>query len=283
MNCANHPGTMAAAYCQYCGKPLCAECMRRVNGIVSCEPCLAPRIHPSGIPASDTSGFPPPGFQPQPWGREPWIAFVLGLIPGVGAMYNGQIAKGLAHVVIFAILVDLSNWNGAFGILIAAWIFYQAFEAYHTAAARRDGRPLPNPLGLNDIGRWFGRGNFGPPLGVHPGAQSDPTAATPANPPSPSAGYADVPPASNFGPPYAPPPIPPIPPPPGGHGPWSCGGGLPTAAVVLVVLGVLFLLGNFGILSPHWIDRGWPILLILLGVWMVFRHKNTPPPAGGMQ
>ena len=30
---------------------------------------------------------------------------MLGLIPGVGAMYNGQFFKGLIHVVVFAVLV----------------------------------------------------------------------------------------------------------------------------------------------------------------------------------
>jgi hypothetical protein len=51
-------------------------------------------------------------------------------------------------------------------------------------------------------------------------------------------------------------------------------------AVVLIVLGVGFLLGNLGILSPHWIDRGWPILLIGIGVWMVIRHSQKPPMGG---
>ena len=31
-----------------------------------------------------------------------------------------------------------------------------AFEAYHTARCRRDGLPLPNPFGLNDLGHKLG-------------------------------------------------------------------------------------------------------------------------------
>ena len=39
----------------------------------------------------------------------PAAAAVLGLIPGVGAMYNGQFFKGLIHVVIFAVLVSITR------------------------------------------------------------------------------------------------------------------------------------------------------------------------------
>jgi TM2 domain-containing membrane protein YozV len=77
----------------------------------------------------------------------PSAAAVLGLIPGVGAMYNGQFFKGLIHVVIFAVLVSITEYHGIFGIFIAAWILYQSFEAFHTAKALRDGQPLPDPLG----------------------------------------------------------------------------------------------------------------------------------------
>ena len=31
-----------------------------------------------------------------------------------------------------------------FGMLIAAWVFYMAFEAYHTAKRRRLGQPVEN-------------------------------------------------------------------------------------------------------------------------------------------
>ncbi|WP_263383128.1 LiaI-LiaF-like domain-containing protein [Granulicella arctica] len=91
-----------------------------------------------------------------PGAPNPALAGLLGLIPGVGAMYNGQYAKGVVHLVIFAVLVSLSNNNGLFGLFVAGWVFYQVFEAYHTARARRDGTPLPNPFGLNDIGEKLG-------------------------------------------------------------------------------------------------------------------------------
>ncbi len=91
----------------------------------------------------------------------PGLAAVLGLIPGVGAMYNGQFIKGLIHVVIFAVLVSAAHIYGIFGLFIAGWVCYQVFEAYHTAKARRDGEPLPDPLGLNEIGNMVCRGRTG--------------------------------------------------------------------------------------------------------------------------
>jgi hypothetical protein len=101
-----------------------------------------------------------PGFVPapgMPHVPNPALAGLLGFIPGVGAMYNGQFAKGIAHIAIFAIFASLSNHvNGIFGLFVAGWVFYMAFEAYQTARARREGMPLPDPFGLNNIGERFG-------------------------------------------------------------------------------------------------------------------------------
>jgi hypothetical protein len=76
------------------------------------------------------------------------LALILGLlIPGVGAIYNGQYAKGLVHAVIFGVFCtilgsDAYGLEPVFGILLAAWIFYMGFEAYHTARKRRMGEPV---------------------------------------------------------------------------------------------------------------------------------------------
>jgi hypothetical protein len=92
-----------------------------------------------------------------PHAPNPALAGLLGFIPGVGAMYNGQFAKGLAHVAIFMVFASLADHvAGIFGLLVAGWIFYMAFEAYQTARARREGLPLPDPFGLNNIGERFG-------------------------------------------------------------------------------------------------------------------------------
>ena len=111
---------------------------------------------------------------------------------------------------------------------------------------------------------------------------------TPGVPPVGSAGpVSGFAPASEYVPPYTPPYVPPVPPNPTDPlNPFCCNGqvgpnrGIHAGAVILIVLGVAFLLGNLGILSEHWMDRGWPILLIGIGVWMVIRHSQKPPVGG---
>jgi Domain of unknown function (DUF5668)/B-box zinc finger len=46
-------------------------------------------------------------------------------------------------------------------------------------------------------------------------------------------------------------------------------GGKPIGAIVLIVLGVLFLLANFGLLRTEWLTKGWPIGLIAIGLWIL--------------
>ena len=79
----------------------------------------------------------------------PGAAFILGLIPGVGAIYNGQYAKGLVHVIVLGMLITITGnreLNGGFeplfGMSIAAWFAYMAFEAYHTAKRRMLGETV---------------------------------------------------------------------------------------------------------------------------------------------
>jgi hypothetical protein len=78
----------------------------------------------------------------------PGLAFVLGLLPGVGAIYNGQYAKGLIHALVFGLLITLTAHGGGegsealFGLMIFAWYSYMAFEAYHTAKKRQLGEPV---------------------------------------------------------------------------------------------------------------------------------------------
>src|SRR5271156_5477393 len=173
MNCANHPDREHSAFCQNCGKPLCQECTRVVGSAVFCEPCLAAKLAGSGATAAGSytysgtdanvnyavPGSAPPSLPGEP---NPGLAALLGFIPGVGAMYNGQYAKGVVHLVVFAIPVSLSHENGLFGLFVMGWVIYQVIEAHHTARARRDCTPLPNPFGLNDLGERLGFGKAWP-------------------------------------------------------------------------------------------------------------------------
>jgi TM2 domain-containing membrane protein YozV len=316
MNCNYHPEVPSSAFCQFCGKPLCKDCVRNVGGSVFCEACLTERLRGSG------GGAAAPVFTGTP---HPMLAALLGFIPGVGAMYNGQYAKAIAHVLIFAVLASLSDHtSGVFGALCAAWVFYQVFDAYQTAVARRDGHPLPNPFGLNDIAQRLGihptPGMPGvppmppaPPIGgtgwepvAGPAQQGQQQSGQP-QPGQPQPGQTQSGPYAGFVPPagaaytgqpytgqpytgqaytgqagYTPapgqqpyPPMPPIPPMPPAFG----GRDIPTGAIILIGLGILFLFGSLGLLHEDWVAHGWPLLIIGLGIWIIFRRTQSVPPA----
>ncbi|MDX2152703.1 MAG: B-box zinc finger protein [Bryobacteraceae bacterium] len=149
MNCLNHPDLPAVAYCRMCGKALCEACRRTVGGTIYCEEHLPVPATPSTVDAGlNPYAAPYPAAAAPPVvdaSVSPGLAFLLGLIPGVGAIYNGQYAKGLVHVVIFGLLISLLNSPASagleplFGMLLPAWVFYMAFEAYHTARKRQMG------------------------------------------------------------------------------------------------------------------------------------------------
>ena len=241
MNCAVHPQTQAVAYCRTCGKALCEDCKRDVMGAIYCEPCIAARLQ--GQPAATPFVAPPP---PQPPGApSPVLAGLLGFIPGVGAMYNGQFVKAFIHVVIFVVLIIAADAYGAFGILIAFWIFYMAFEAFKTAEARRMGLPLPDPLGLD---KMFGlqESQSQPPMAATTGATANPAS----------------------GPQYVQSPTPPaqivMPPPPTQDN-------APIGAIVLIALGALFLLTNFHLIRAGLLG---PSLLIGIGLWLAYKRTS---------
>ncbi|MGB6191681.1 MAG: DUF5668 domain-containing protein [Terracidiphilus sp.] len=223
--------------------------------------------------------IPPPGGSPNPI-----AAAVLGLIPGVGAMYNGQFFKGLIHVVIFAVLVSISSHFGIFGIFIAAWVCYQVFDAYHTAIARRDGLPLPDPLGLNEVGNWLNLGGRPPYVGQQPpaapGAAGQTSGTTPGAYQAPpfSSGYQQAPyqapftPAAGFTDPAVP-PIPPVP-------PLGWKRKEPIGAIILIGFGLILLLNQMGYLAEHFVHFLWPLIFIALGLWMILRRFGDTK--GGM-
>jgi hypothetical protein len=278
MNCLNHPEVAAAAYCQNCGKPLCTACIRSVGGVVYCEPCLAARLSvpPGTVPANLT------GLH-----ANPVLAGLLGFIPGVGAMYNGQFVKALAHVLIFAVFVSLSDKSSVFGLLVAAWIFYQVFDAAQTAKARRDGMPLPNPFGLNDLGTRLG---MTPTPGAPPyvaGFTPPPPSAGPTPDPNlgqnpGGGGVYQQPPA--YGASYAVPPAAPgntvtgMPPYSGSLEPQAQK--TPFGAVVLIVIGLVLLLHTLGVFEDEWIGRAWPVVIIGAGAWLLYRRTRDLPPGG---
>lgn len=210
MTCVVHAERPAAAYCRACGKALCEECKRSVRGVVYCEDCLAKELAGATPPA--------PSFVPSGDSPSPGAALGLGFIPGVGAIYNGQYAKAFVHVVILGILISILNSGAAgpfeplFGLMLMAFFFYMALEAYHTAKKRQAGLPVDEWSGFLSPGRGLGR----------------------------------------------------------------TGG-----ALILILLGVVFLLNNLGVFSLSAMLKYWPVALILVGLMMLVERlrgpKSTPP------
>lgn len=79
--------------------------------------------------------------------KTPWIALVLGLIPGLGAVYNGQNVKALVHFVVTVGLWTLSDiFRSPLDIIIAlsgvAFYFFSLYDAFTSAKRQRDGADL---------------------------------------------------------------------------------------------------------------------------------------------
>lgn len=198
MNCAVHTEVEAAGFCRNCGKSMCVACKREVQGALYCEECLARLVAKPPAPAESAN---------------PALAAVLGVIPGLGAVYNGEYMKALLHVVIFGTLIAAIDKSGAEAIfvpLFIAFLFYMPVEAYRTAKAKLKGEPPKDMLA-------------------------------------------------------------------------TLGSKQPIGAYVLIGLGLIMLADN---LIPYfdpwrWVGRFWPVILILLGVWMLrsrMQQSQTEEP-----
>lgn len=142
-------------YCRGCGTALTSETVRYAMGTMYCKDHV-----PAAGPAAADNPYaaPPPASPPAATMADtnPVLAFILGLIPGVGAIYNGQYGKGLLHVVVFGFIVALQELNGPLdvmvGFLIPVFIFYMAFEAMHTAKRRLAGLPVDEFSSIAPLG-----------------------------------------------------------------------------------------------------------------------------------
>lgn len=218
MNCVIHPDQAATAYCRTCGKALCENCKRDVRGVIYCEDCIAARVQ--GTWPTATASAPATALTPAAAvgsGPNPALAVILAVFfPfGVAPVYMGQYAKGLMHLIIFAVLIAGANQGGGggasafFGIGIAFFYVYQIIDAHRTAHALMEGRPAPDPFGLEST------------LGSEKLSAKN----------------------------------------------------IPTGAIILIAIGVLFLLDNIGMFRFDWVGKLWPLILIALGLRIILRHN----------
>jgi hypothetical protein len=159
MKCAVHSEVDAVGYCRNCGKAMCSACVRPVRDVLYCEDCLAtimgiPGAAPTATPEAGAAAGAAAPTAPAPARSvsSPGIAFVLGLFPGLGAVYNGEYNKALIHIVVFAaMIVGLSSDIGdsadvVLSLLLSGFILYMAFDAMRVAKARNLGEATVDPL-----------------------------------------------------------------------------------------------------------------------------------------
>jgi hypothetical protein len=157
MKCAVHSDVDAVGYCRNCGKAMCSTCVRPVRDVLYCEDCLATIMGvPGATPAVESgAGIPAPVVAPPVPHRStssPAGAFFLGLVPGLGAVYNGEYNKALIHIVVFAAMIvglnsDIGdNAEVVLSLLLAGFVLYMAMDAMRVAKARNLGETTLDPL-----------------------------------------------------------------------------------------------------------------------------------------
>ena len=71
--------------------------------------------------------------------KNPSLAAFLAIFPGMGAIYNGNIIKGITYMLIFTILIVLTD-NAqdpdavVFGLMIAGFFIFQIIDSYNEAS-----------------------------------------------------------------------------------------------------------------------------------------------------
>ncbi len=162
-------------YCRACGKPLDATTVRTADGTIFCEEHL-PMTHTQPTHTEPAFVNEPPVLaaataEPSPYtipysavppplpNRDvsPGLAFGLGFIPGVGAIYNGQYAKGLVHAIMVGLIISImdsapGNLEPLLAFLMTGFWLYMPFEAYHTAKRRQLGQPVDEFSSLIPMG-----------------------------------------------------------------------------------------------------------------------------------
>jgi len=192
MKCATHTEVDASGFCRNCGKPLCPQCAHDVRGALYCEDCLVAALTGSAAAALPRSNA--------------GAAAALGLIPGLGAVYNGDYTRAVIQLAIWAALLAIGITQ-AFGDLTTLdWLAFGFFPVYTAIDSYR-------------------------------AAQARQIAAA--------------------------------------GGPSVAVGPAPVGAIVLIVLGVLALLGNFDLIRGEWISKGWPLILIAIGVWLYLKRSRA--------
>ena len=241
MQCPTCLETTVTAFCRECGKGVCRECAKDYQGVPHCPECherlsMTATSAEVDLPAADLDtdvpkAAPPPPPPPRPArprhanpdAPHPGIAGVLGLVPGLGAVYNGQYVKGVLHALLFSMCIAIAagtEIGPAFAPVVAILYLYMPIEAFRTAQAMRRGEKVDEMSGL--VGAIF----------------------------QPKSGS-------------------------------------PVGGIVITAIGVILLLFTLDIISVRAVAPFWPIIVIAVGVWQLYRavqfNQDRPgPPSSGV-
>jgi TM2 domain-containing membrane protein YozV len=126
MHCSYHPSNAARAQCASCLRSLCAGCDHRIKGYPYCQDCIVLGIQTLSQQQQRNRSR-----------RTARVAALFGIfLPGLGAVYNRQNVKALAHFLTVVGLFQLRHL-GILGVPFflggLAFYIYSIVDAYRTA------------------------------------------------------------------------------------------------------------------------------------------------------
>jgi hypothetical protein len=137
--------------------------------------------------------------------KNPSLAAFLAIFPGMGAIYNGNIVKGITYMLIFTILIVLTD-NAqdpdaiVFGLMIAGFFIFQIIDSYNEASKiNQNILTEENPTSYKEDLSLF-------------------------------------------------------------------------SAIIVLVIGIVFQLANFDLITFRQVTRLWPLVLIVFGIKIVYNY-----------
>jgi hypothetical protein len=149
MKCSYHPAVDSQEFCSTCSKALCTDCSHQIKGKVFCQDCLVRGAEW----AATVKDLRSPTDAPK-------RAAALSLIPGMGAVYNGEYQKAITQFAIFAALAIMGdNVHGVFGFGAFVFLIFTLFDSYRSAEAnlrtRLDSGPVQEtPAKDRTVAAW---------------------------------------------------------------------------------------------------------------------------------
>jgi hypothetical protein len=239
MNCANHADASAVAYCRTCGKALCANCTRPVRGVIYCEDCLGAKMEgvPTGTAGFVSGGFSPTTFSPAASGQVPPSPPT-----GSGGGPNPTVAGILGGLFPFGVG---AVYTGQYVKGLAHLAIFVLLIAGANAADSDHSTALGVFCGLGIA--------FFVIYQIFDAVRSAKAIQMAQPIPDPFGLSATF-----------------------GGGARVEASKIPMGAIILILVGVLFLLHTLG-MAEFGLDRFWPLILIVLGGWLFARNWGLVP------